>query len=41
MPKMPEATITSAAAAMIRRGAAMANNAIRCRTSRPSADCSG
>ena len=35
MPKIPAATITKTAAAMTRRGAAMASHAIRCSTSRP------
>jgi hypothetical protein len=38
---MPAATIKSAAAAMIRRGAAMASHAIRCSGSRPFAYSSG
>ena len=32
MPKIPQATMTSAAMATIRRGAAIASNAIRCST---------
>jgi hypothetical protein len=35
-PKIPAATITNTATAMTRRGAAIASNAIRCSTSRPS-----
>jgi hypothetical protein len=34
-PKIPAATITNTAAATIRRGAAIANKAIRCSTLRP------
>ena len=34
-PKIPAASITNTAAAMTRRGAAIASNAIRCSTSRP------
>jgi hypothetical protein len=36
IPKIPHATMTMAATATMRRGAAMAINAIRCSTSRPS-----